>query len=92
MGDRSILEALSASPVVSATCECAEADQDYGSRLAVNGLALFGEVNPLAYILEGLALASLGGLVFGRFCQGAYLYLHLTGQSASANRTLPWSA
>jgi hypothetical protein len=68
------------------------AQAEAGTIIAVIGLALFGEVNLLAYILEGLALASLGALVFGRFCQGSYLYLLFTGQSATANRTLPWSA
>ena len=68
------------------------AQAEAGTIIAVIGLALFGEVNLLAYILQGLALASLGALVFGRFCQGSYLYLLLTGQSASANQTLPWNA
>jgi uncharacterized protein DUF4395 len=68
------------------------AQAEAGTVIAAIGLALLGEVNLLAYILEGLALASLGALIFGRFCQGSYLYLLFTGQSAVANRTLPWSA
>jgi hypothetical protein len=68
------------------------AQAEAGTIIAVIGLALFGEVNLLAYILEGLALASLGALVFGRFCQGSYLFWLVTGRSDVANRTLPWSA
>jgi hypothetical protein len=56
------------------------------------GLALAQELNLLAYSLEGLALASLAVVIFGRFCQGSYLFLLLTRQSAIANRTLPWSS
>jgi hypothetical protein len=55
------------------------------------GQALLSELNLLAYVLEGLMLASLGALIFGRFCQGSYFYWLFTGQSAVANRTLPWS-
>jgi hypothetical protein len=55
------------------------------------GLALLSEANLLAYTLQGLVLASLVAVIFGRFCQGSYLYFLITGQSTVANRTLPWS-
>jgi hypothetical protein len=68
------------------------AQAEAGTIIAAIGLALLGEVNLIAYALEGLALVSLGALIFARFCQGSYLYLLFTGQSAVANQTLPWSA
>jgi hypothetical protein len=68
------------------------AQAEAGTVIAAIGLALLGEANLLAYALEGLVLVSLAALIFGRFCQGSYLYLLFTGQSAVANRTFPWSA
>jgi Domain of unknown function (DUF4395) len=68
------------------------AQAEAGTVMVAIGLALLFELNLLAYLLEGLVLASLGALIFGRFCQGSYLYWLFTGQSAIANRTLPWSA
>jgi hypothetical protein len=67
------------------------AQAEAGTVMLAIGLALLSEVNLLAYALEGLVLASLGVLIFGRFCQGSYLFLLFTGQSAVANQTLPWS-
>ena len=67
------------------------AQAEAGTVMLAIGLALLGEVNVLAYALEGLVLASLAAVIFGRFCQGSYLFLLFTGQSAVANRTLPWS-
>jgi hypothetical protein len=67
------------------------AQAEAGTVMLAIGLALLCEVNLLAYLLEGLVLASLGALIFGRFCQGSYIYWLFTGQSAVANRTLPWS-
>ena len=48
------------------------------------GLSLLFEVSLLAYTLEGLLLAALGALIFGRFCLGSYLFLLFTGQSGFA--------
>jgi hypothetical protein len=67
------------------------AQAEAGTVILAIGLALLGEVNLLAYALEGLVLVSLAAVIFGRFCQGSYLFLLFTGQSAAANRTLPWS-
>jgi hypothetical protein len=67
------------------------AQAEAGTVMLAIGLALLCEANLLAYTLEGLVLASLGALIFGRFCQGSYLFLLFTGQSAVANGTLPWS-
>lgn len=68
------------------------AQAEAGTIIAAIGLALYCDVNLLAHALEGLVLVSLAALIFGRFCQGSYLFLLFTGQSAVANRTLPWSA
>ena len=54
------------------------------------GLALFFGSNTVAWALEGLLLAALGALIFGRFCIGSYLYYMFTGEMRFANRTLPW--
>jgi hypothetical protein len=67
------------------------AQAEAGTVMLAIGLALFWEVNLFAYALEALVLASLGALIFGRFCQGSYLYFLITRQSAFANQTLPWS-
>jgi hypothetical protein len=67
------------------------AQAEAGTVMFAIGVALVCELNLLAYLLEGLVLASLAALIFGRFCQGSYLYWLFTGQSAVANRTLPWS-
>jgi hypothetical protein len=67
------------------------AQAEAGTVMLAIGLALFSEQGLLAYGLEGLVLASLGAVIFGRFCQGSYLYWLFMRQSAFANRTLPWS-
>jgi hypothetical protein len=67
------------------------AQAEAGTVMLATGLALLSGLILLAYVLEGLILASLAALIFGRFCQGSYLYWLFTGQSAVANRTLPWS-
>jgi len=58
--------------------------------LAIGLSLLFGS-RALTWTLEALLLAALGGLILGRFCVGSYLFLLVTGQSAFANRTLPWA-
>jgi hypothetical protein len=62
-----------------------------GSFMLAIGLSLLAGWRTLAWGLEGLLLAALAALIFGRFCLGSYLFLLLTGQAAFANRTLPWS-
>jgi hypothetical protein len=76
-------------PVAPAPRRFAQAEA--GTVITALGLALFYEVNPLAFALQGLVFASLAAVIFGRFCQGSYLFLLFTGKSAVANRTLPWS-
>lgn len=65
------------------------AQAEAGTVILAIGLALFFEANLLAYALQGLVLVSLAAVIFGRFCQGSYLFLLFTGQLAAANRTLP---
>jgi hypothetical protein len=67
------------------------AQAEAGTVMLAIGLALLSELNLLSYVLEGLVVASLGAVIIGRFCQGSYLFFLITGQSAVANRTLPWS-
>jgi hypothetical protein len=55
------------------------------------GLSLVAGWRPLAWVIEGLLLAALVALIFGRFCLGSYLFFLVTGQSGFANRTLPWA-
>jgi hypothetical protein len=62
-----------------------------GTFLLAIGLSLLFDVRWLAYTLEGLLLAALVALIFGRFCLGSYLFFLFTGQLGFANRTLPWS-
>jgi len=58
--------------------------------LAIGSCLLAGRP-AAAWILEGLLLAALVALVFGRFCLGSYLFHLATGDAAFANRTLPWT-
>jgi hypothetical protein len=62
-----------------------------GTFMLAIGLSLFSGWRTLAWSLEGLLLAALAALIFGRFCLGSYLFFLLTGQASFANRTLPWS-
>lgn len=41
--------------------------------------------------LEAFLLVAIAGLVFGRFCLGSLLFLHLRGEGAFARRTVPWA-
>lgn len=62
-----------------------------GTFMLAIGVALLLGLRGVAWVLEGVLLAALGALIFGRFCLGSYLFHLATGQSAFANRTLPWS-
>lgn len=44
-----------------------------------------------AIVLQAVMLAAVSALVFGSFCLGSFVYHVLTGNSAFARRTLPWS-
>jgi hypothetical protein len=43
-----------------------------------------------AAIFEGLFIAAIAALLFGRLCVGAYVYHLLRGEHSFANATLPW--
>ena len=62
-----------------------------GTFMLAIGLCLFSGWHTLAWALEGLLVAALVALIFGRFCLGSYLFFVLTGQAGFANRTLPWT-
>ena len=42
------------------------------------------------WTLEGLLLAAIAALVYGRFCLGSFVYHLTTGRGDFAMRTLPW--
>ncbi|MBX3589313.1 MAG: DUF4395 family protein [Burkholderiaceae bacterium] len=62
-----------------------------GTFMLAIGLSLLYGWTKLAWTLEGLLLAALAALIFGRFCLGSYLFLLFTGQTGFAKRTLPWA-
>jgi hypothetical protein len=62
-----------------------------GTFLAAIAGFLLLEWRPLAWAVEGVLVAALGALIFGRFCLGSYLFLVLTGHADFAKRTLPWA-
>jgi hypothetical protein len=62
-----------------------------GTFMLAIALSLLAGWRGLAWTLEGLLLAALAALIFGRFCLGSYLFLLCTGQARFANRTLPWA-
>ena len=55
------------------------------------GASLYWGWPVAAYTLEALLVVALVSLVVGRFCLGSYIFHVLTGQTAFANRTLPWA-
>jgi len=54
------------------------------------GLSLLRGWSTAASILEILLVIALGALIFGKFCLGSYLFHLIRGETAFANRTLPW--
>jgi len=62
-----------------------------GSFMLAIGVCLLAGWSVAAWILQGLLVAALSALTFGRFCLGSYLYYLLRGRVAFANRTLPWA-
>jgi len=57
----------------------------------VAGLALLGEMPPLAWALQAMLVVAFSALLFGRFCLGAYVHHLVKGRVAFANATLPWA-
>jgi hypothetical protein len=61
-----------------------------GTFMLVIGLLMLMGSYRLAWAFEVILLVFVAFLVFGRFCFGSYVYHHLVGKRAFANRTLPW--
>jgi hypothetical protein len=55
------------------------------------GLFLLLKWQILAWIFEGLLAVALAALIFGKFCLGSYIFHITRGNTAFANRTLPWA-
>jgi len=62
-----------------------------GTFMLAIGISLLAGWSTAAAILQGLLVAALLALIFGRFCLGSYLYYLLHGRVGFANRTLPWA-
>jgi hypothetical protein len=62
-----------------------------GSLLLAIGISLhLGFAFPAA-MLQIVFVTALLGVIFGRFCAGAYVFLICTGQWRLAGKTLPWA-
>lgn len=62
-----------------------------GTLMVVIGGAQLSGLHWVVAGLEVFLLAAVGVLVFGKFCLGSFLFLHLTGESRFARRTVPWA-
>ncbi len=58
--------------------------------LAIGATLLLGWYGT-ALIFEGLMVAALSALIFGKLCLGSYIFHLLRHDSGFANRTLPWA-
>jgi len=56
-----------------------------------SGLALLAGWNVASWFFQGILVAAFSLLLFGKFCLGAYVFHVLRGETAFANRTLPWA-
>ncbi|HET9178938.1 MAG TPA: DUF4395 family protein [Terriglobia bacterium] len=59
--------------------------------MAVTGISLALGWMIVAYVFEAFLLVALIALIAGRFCMGSYIFHTLSGRSAFANSTCPWS-
>lgn len=59
--------------------------------LAIGAAQLAGGLHWVVAGLEVFLLVAVAALVFGRFCLGSYLFLHLRGEADFARRTAPWA-
>ena len=57
--------------------------------LAIGATLLLGW-RAVAWTFEGLLVAALAALIFGKFCLGSYVFHLLRHDGEFANRTLPW--
>lgn len=61
-----------------------------GTFMLAIGIALLLGWHVAARIIEGMLIAALAALIFGKFCLGSYVFHLLRHDSGFANRTLPW--
>lgn len=61
------------------------------SFMAATGISLAFGWMIVAYVFEVFLLIAIGALIFGKFCMGSYIFHTLSGRSAFANSTCPWS-
>jgi hypothetical protein len=54
------------------------------------GLGLLAGWTVTSWVLQGMVVAGFSLLLFAKFCFGAYVFHLLRGETAFANRTLPW--
>ena len=62
-----------------------------GAFMLAIGISLLFNSPALAWAFEVTLLLFIAALVFGRFCAASYLYYHLIGKRAFANKNLPWA-
>lgn len=63
-----------------------------GSLMLVVAGALLAGFNVLAWSVESFLVLAVGALVFGDFCLGSFIFLHLRGEGRFARRTAPWAS
>ena len=61
-----------------------------GTMLTIVGGALLQGWMMTAWVVEGLMVAAMAALIFGKFCLGSYIFHLIRGRVAFANATLPW--
>ncbi len=61
-----------------------------GTFMFAIGISLLLGWLTVAWTLEGLLVAALAALIFGKFCLGSYIFHLLRHNGEFANRTLPW--
>lgn len=62
-----------------------------GTLMLAIGAAQLSGLHWIVAGLEVFLLVAIAALVFGRFCLGSFLFLHLRGEGAFARRTAPWA-
>lgn len=62
-----------------------------GTLMLVIGAAQLSGLHWVVAGVEVFLLVAVAALVFGRFCLGSYLFLHLRGDADFARRTVPWA-
>lgn len=63
-----------------------------GALTLIVAVSLFSKWTAVAWAVEAFLLTAVSALVFGRFCLGSWLFLHLRGEHAYAQQTAPWGS